>query len=274
MPTTQQDFIILPGGVHVWNPEPAYLGAVPDDIIESKSAGYTLHLMESDPGWKRLVTDKMIVMGDVPDQALKVLAVTAEKLNEMLQKEIGGPEQLYIYKIRIFDKRYDFCRYATRCGASNALSLYDPRSMEMALHFGPNADQEEFEQTFAHEFTHAYMDRIYRVTEPLWFAEGMAEYFSLVKWTNRGYKPTGKNWKAAMHLDVDNLIPLSDILRATRNDIYGHNFPLYYAQAWGLVHFLLKKHPEVIEGLLNRKSIDISLLSDEYSAYVRKLMGA
>lgn len=225
------------------------------------------------PEWRRLSTDSMIVMGDVPDQALRVLAVTAEKFDEMLRKEIGGPDQRLIYKVRIFQDRSQFCAYARRCGAGNALSLYDPYVGEMALHFGAQTDRESFEETYAHEFTHAYMDRIYGVTEPLWFAEGMAEYFSLLKWTARGYKPTGKNWRAAMHLDVDDLIPLRDIVTASRDTVYGFEFTKYYAQSWGIVSFLLKKYPEIVEGLLNKQKIDISPLGDEYIAYMKKLIG-
>lgn len=225
------------------------------------------------PQWRKLSTDSMVIMGDVPDQALRVLAVTAEKFDEMLRKEIGGPDQRYIYKIRIFGDRSHFCAYARNCGASNALSLYDPRTYEIGMHFGPQTDRESFEETFAHEFTHAYMDRIYGVTGPLWFAEGMAEYFSLIKWTARGYKPTGKNWNAAMHLDVDDLIPLSDIVTASREAIYGFEFTKYYAQSWGIVHFLLKRYPQIVEGLLNKQKIDITPLSDEYTAYLKKLIG-
>lgn len=248
------------------------MSGVPDERIERQRQGHTLQLMAS-PGWRKLITDKVVVMGDVPDQALHMLAVTAEELIRMLDQQIGGPEQNYPYNIRIFDKREDFCAYARKCGVGNALSLYDPMPMEMALHFGPNADREDFEQTYAHEFVHAYMDRIYRVTAPLWFAEGMAEYFSHLRWTARGYRPTKKNWKAMMQLGGDVLLSLSEIVNAPRHEMYGFNFPLYYAQAWSLVHFLLHKHPEVVEGLLKRETFDLSLLSDEYNAYLKKLTG-
>jgi len=271
MVLVEQDLIILPGGLHVWGREAA-LSGVPGDRVERQSQGHALHLMES-PGWKKLSTDKVMVMGDVPDQALKTLAVTAEELLRMLDQQIGGPEQRYIYKIRIFDKREDFCNYARACGAGNALSLYYPHTMEMAVQFGPNTSLEDFEQTYAHEFVHAYMDLVYQVTSPLWFAEGMAEYFSHVRWTTRGYRPTKKNWRAMMHLGGEKLFSLSEIVNAGRNAIYGFEFPLYYAQCWSVVHFLLHKHPDVIEGLLKRETFDISLLSDEYNAYLKKLTG-
>jgi hypothetical protein len=272
MVRTEQDFVILPGGVHVWGPPEQFLGAVPDVIVARESAGQTIHQLDT-PGWRTLESKNVVVTSDAPDEAIRMLAVTAEELNKMLVNEIGGPRPKSRYMIRVFDKREDFCRYAAICGGQNAISLYDPRVQEMAFNFSPQTNQEEFEETFAHEFTHAYMDKVYRVTEPLWFAEGMAEYFSLLKWTRLGYKPTGGNWRAPIHIDLDNLIPLSDILKATRIDMYGVSFPQYYAQAWATVHFLLKKHPDVIEGLLKREIFILDLLSDEYARHLKKRLG-
>jgi len=225
------------------------------------------------PNWKKVATDSMAVMGDVPDEALRTLAVTAEKLEEMLEREIGGPARCYIYKIRIFQNRDQFCAYARRCGAANAFSLYDPRAGEIAVHFSQQTNAEEFEQTFAHEFVHAYMDRVYGVTEPIWFAEGMAEYFSRLQWTRKGFKPTGSNWNAVMHGDDVSRIPLTDVLKVIREDIYGFQFPQYYAASWAIVSFLLKKHPEAVEALLLKQKPDLSSLATEYSRYVKKLLG-
>lgn len=67
----KQDFVILPGGVHVWGPYDHNLSGVPDDVIDERSKGYTLNLLET-PGWRKLESDKIQVMGDIPDQALKV----------------------------------------------------------------------------------------------------------------------------------------------------------------------------------------------------------
>jgi hypothetical protein len=273
----EQDFVIFPGGVHVWEPAKPDLSGIPDDVVEERSKRYTLNLLET-PGWKKIDSEKIIAVGDVPEPALKLLTATGEEFIEMLNREIGDRAQLYQarrpphhqYQVRLFDKRTDFCRYANICGASQALSLYNPVSREMGLHFGDDVDHEEFEHTYAHEFTHAFMDHVYRVTEPLWFAEGMAEYFSRLEWTKRGYKPTGRNWKAMMHMGEE-LIPLPKVLAATREDMYGLNFPLYYAEAWALVRFLLKNHPELVDVLLNKGKPNLEYLSNDFMAYMKRL---
>lgn len=271
---SEQDFILLPGNVHVWNPTSPGLGAVPEKIIESRSVDFTYHHLET-PGWTRVVTDDMRVEGDIPAHGLRVVAVTAEKLDEMLRKELPGPPRQYIYNIKVFNSRKDFCKYAGRCGMSHALSFYDPNKHEVALHFQDYTEGEEFEETFAHEIVHAYMHTVFRVTEPLFFAEGMAEYFSKIRWTSKGFRPTGKSWKAAMHLQEDTMMPLATILNAKRDDLYGINFPQYYAQCWAFIHFLLHKHPDIVQAFLEHQFLPDkwSNLEPQYRAYVKKLMG-
>lgn len=268
-----QDFILLPGGVHLWG-STNDLGAIPEKIIESRSADFIYHQLDT-PGWKRIVTDTMKVEGDVITEALRVVAVTAEKLDEMLGKEIPGPRRQYIYNIRVFNDRHDFCRYAARCGASNAASFYDPRKHEVAFNFDKSSSDEEFLQTISHEMLHAYMDIVFGVTEPLFFAEGMAEYFSKVRWTSKGFRPTGKSWKGAMHLERDTMMPLATLVSATRDDLYGINFPKYYAQCWAFVHFLIHKHPDIVRAFLERRFLPDKwgTLEEEYREYIKKLMG-
>ncbi len=225
------------------------------------------------PGWKRIPTETIVVSGDVPEEALKTVTVTAEKLDEMLEQNLGGIPRRQIYNILVFETRVAFCKYAARCGAGNALSLYNPNTKEVAVHLGEGVSQEEFLETFAHEMTHAFMDLVYRVTGPLWFAEGMAIYWSKVKWARGGFQPSGKNMDAAIHLTPEGRIPLTNILTATRDDMYGVDFPLYYANCWALVHFLLHRHPEMIELLLAEEIPELMPLEKEYKSYLRKLMG-
>lgn len=267
-----QDLVILPGGLHIWNPS-SRLDGVPQEIIDREGSGYSPSPMQN-PTWRKLETGKITVMGDVPDQALRGCAITADELRKMLEKEIGGPAPTGPYLIRVFQDRPQFCAYASNCGAgAYAYSIYVPRNMEMAVHFTLETHPEDFEQTFAHEFTHAYMDRVYRVTEPLWFAEGMAEYFARLEWTSKGFKTTGSNPNAAMHGDNVAAISIQDLVKADSNDIYGINFPAYYGACWGVVTFLMKKHPAVVEALLNREIVDIRPLEKEYTRYIKRRLG-
>src|SRR4029078_8075631 len=271
MPKTEQDFIILPGGFHIWG-IPSRLSGLPQQIVDEGSSGYALYPMDN-PEWRKIATDTMVVMGDVPDEALKTLAVTAEKLEEMLQREIGGPPRRHIYTIKSFRDGAQFCAYARRCGAGNAFSFYDPVKGELVVHFSMAANAEDFEQTYAPEFTHAYMHRVYGVLDPVWFAEGMAEYFSRLEWTNKEFKPTGKNWNAAMRGEEIVNIPISEVIRTTRDDLYGMKWPQYYAASWAIVSFLLKKHPQLVEDILLKNIVDLDPLQKEYRQFLKRRLG-
>lgn len=270
MEKVEQDYVILPGGVHLWGPDSAYLGAIPEEVIARESVGQTLKALDT-PGWMLLVSKNVVIRGDVPAEVLHTAATMGEELNKMLFREIGRIWDTPRYSVRIFKERGDFCEFASICGASTALSLYDPRHQEIALHFGPGTDLEEFERTYAHEFTHAFMDKIYRVTEPLWFAEGMAEYFRNLGWTDGGYRPTRKNSIAVIHL-AEGILPLKDLLNVDRTDVYGVNFPAIYANAWAFTKFLIRKHPLVVETLLNRVKMNLSYLEPQYKAYVTRML--
>jgi hypothetical protein len=111
------------------------------------------------------------------------------------------------------------------------------------------------------------------VLDPIWFAEGMAEHFCYLEWTKRGFKPTGKNWKAAMYGQEIVEIPLTEVLKATRDDLYGIKFPQYYASSWAIVSFLLKKHPEAVEALLLKQPVDLGHLEKEYRQFLKRKLG-
>lgn len=266
MEKVEQDFVILPGGVHLWNPSPAFLGEIPDDVIAEQSSGYPIDELPS-PNWRKITTPYAIIEGDVSDEAFRVLGVTADEIIKMLMIEMGGPSQNRKYRVRVFADRPDFCSFAKACGSATALSLYNPRTSELAVHFGDTMDARDFEQTYAHELTHAYMDYTFRVTEPLWFAEGMAVFFSDLAWTSHGFIPTRKNPTGIIHLAKE-IMPLKRLLQADKNDLYGS--PEFYENAWAFTKFLIRQQPIVVESLLNRSRLDLAYLEPKYRAYIKR----
>lgn len=265
-----ENYVIYPNGLHLWGPKGIGLGEVPPDVIAQKSERFALEETEI-PSQKLLKSDIVTVRGDIPEEGLRTMGVAAEELDAMLSREMQGPDRRRGYKIRVFSKLPDFCMHARMCGAANAQSFYDPRSYEMAFHFGPEITWEDFEVPFAHEFAHAWMDNVYDVRGPLWFAEGMAEYFSRIEWTQSGYVLTRKNERAAAVLRGAELLPLKQFLTLPREAMYGVNFALYYAQSWALVSMLLNKYPERLLKLLGKMDAEISNLGVQYVKYIKGL---
>ena len=115
-----------------------------------------------------------------------------------------------------------------------------------------------------HEATHAYLgalSRAGRIDLPLWLNEGFATYVDhsevkdgdMILGSRAGWssyiaggtrfhetslaKVGAKTIRAAAK--KNQLIPTERLLRAGPDEFYGEKAPLYYAQAWALVHFLI-----------------------------------
>lgn len=221
--------------------------------LQRAASGWELKNLET-PGWKMMVGEHVILRGDVPVETLKSVGVLAEIYREVLQEAIGGDDSNILFSIRIFVEPREFRRFAARSGAPNAESFYDPRSAEIVLEVDGTRGAEWLERSVAHEFTHAYMDRVFKVTAPLWFAEGMAEYF-----TNLEMGPDGRLYPGALNdrglliLGIAQLPDIKTFLAIGRDEFYGVNFAKYYAQGWLFVRFLFDFHPKLVMKLLDRK---------------------
>lgn len=187
----------------------------------------------------------------------------------MMRASIGGPMAGRMFSARIFRDKLDFCKFATLCGAANAESLYDPRTNEVAAWFD-RPKTRWFQRILAHEVAHAYMDLVWRRTDPLWFAEGMAEYFSGNEWGSDGFQPGLVNPSVVEKLPVS--IDLGTFFGMSRDEMYGSRWQWHYANSWSIVHFLMSRHPttviDLLEGMPSREVVP---LEPEWRDYVKAL---
>jgi hypothetical protein len=155
-----------------------------------------------------------------------------------------------VFSARAFASLRDFRRYATRSGASNAESFYDPRSAELVVCLEETPSPVWLQKTLAHEFAHEYMDRVWKRTGPLWFAEGVAEYFANFSVRDGRAVPGAVDHRAALLLKEDEPLPLDSFFKLSREEMYGFRFAHHYAQAWSVVHYLFAREPELVDLLL------------------------
>jgi hypothetical protein len=221
---------------------------IPAAEIDRRSRDWTTKPV--DPPWRVLSTPNFSIRSDREGERIREIGVYLEEFNLMLRGTINGRPQEAPFMLRLFSDQRDFCVYATLCQAANALSFYDPRSGEMVMWTHEAMEMEKFQRLMAHEFTHAFMDKMWRRTEPLWFAEGMAEYFSTFEWREGSLTPGGVLPALLDLLRVGPLMPLDRFTRLGRDEMYSSVFPLLYAQAWSIVHFLFTREPDVIVALL------------------------
>lgn len=251
--------------VHGWPggrkaPSAIFLGArvvispmsIPQEEIERRSTGWKIR---EDGIWDVVETQNAIIYAQgFGASFLRSVGVHLEEFNLMLRSALGGPAPRRPFGLRIFSNRKDFCTHAACLGAYNAESLYDPNSAVMAMLSDPSKPEWWAQRIIAHETTHAYMHLVYDVVRPLWFAEGMAEFFANFSWQDGALSPGALNPEILrrLKLDRESLVPIFEFVNLGREAMYGADFAMLYAQSWALVHFLMAEQPSEIQDLLKK----------------------
>lgn len=217
--------------------------------VREASRGWEWKNLET-PGWKLLMTPSFVVRGDVPIDELRTVGAHLEEFLRMARAALGGDDSGLMFSARVFSTARDFRRYAVRAGASNAESFYDPRSAELVVCLEGPPSPAWLQKTLAHEFAHEYMDRVWRRTEPLWFAEGVAEYFANFTVRDGRARPGAVDRRAVLLLQFEAPMPLGKFLKLGRGEMYGVLYARHYAQAWSFVHYLFARDDGVVDLLL------------------------
>ena len=221
------------------------------------------------PGWKLLMTPSFVVRGDVPIDDLRGVGAALEEFLRMAKETLGGDSSGIMFSARAFATLKDFRRYAARSGAANAESFYDPRSAELVVCLEGPPSPAWLQKTLAHEFAHEYMDRVWKRVDPLWFAEGVAEYFANFTIREGRAVAGAVDHRAALLLKMDEPLPLASFFKLTRDEMYGFRFAHHYAQAWSLVHYLFTRDDGIVDLLLRgNKPPDVEALEKGWKEHL------
>jgi hypothetical protein len=217
--------------------------------VREASRGWEWKNLET-PGWKLLMTPSFVVRGDVPVDDLRTVGAHLEEFLRMAKAALGGDCSGLMFSARVFASSREFRRYAVRSGAANAESFYDPRSAELVLCLEGSPGPSWLRKTLAHEFGHEYMDRVWKRTDPLWFAEGVAEYFANFTVSEGRARPGALDRRGLLLLQFEEPMPLAKFFALGRDEMYGVQFARHYAQAWSLVHYLFARNDGTVDLLL------------------------
>ncbi|HEX7898601.1 MAG TPA: DUF1570 domain-containing protein [Planctomycetota bacterium] len=239
--------------------------------VRERSKGWEWKPLESS-GWKILMAEHVAIRGDAPLEALRTSGAYLEAYREMLRAGLGGDAEGIMFSLRVFADPREFRAYASILGAPNAESLYDPRTQEVVICHEPAKGPSWLRRTLAHEFTHAYMDRVFRRVEPLWLCEGLAEYFSNFEVLEGRLVPGRVDRRAVLLLSLEAPLPLARFLRLRRDEMYGPAFPSHYAQAWSLAHHLMSRRDGTMDLLLRGDPVqDLEELEKDWKIHLKKL---
>lgn len=200
--------------------------------------------------WLRAETDHFIIYGGGNERALRAYAEKVERFDFFLRTYYPIPVDHEIPKLEIYlaDGRRDMLQAEPGISASVG-GFYSPNSGR--IHAVVNTESEMGDHVMFHEYGHHFMFQMAATAYPSWFVEGFAEYYATTE-VRPDRIQFGRHSEGRMLMfvqqPVNSWAPLADVLKWRISDSGRYRAGDYYAQAWGLTHYLMST-PERIRML-------------------------
>ena len=118
---------------------------------------------------------------------------------------------------------------------------WNPHINYITLTTEVRGDQNPYNVVF-HEYTHLLLNSI-NANMPLWFDEGLAEYYSALDITGDQQVVLGKQIRTHVsQLRQNQMLPLKTLFQVDRQSAYyneSEKQSVFYAQSWALMHYLI-----------------------------------
>lgn len=266
---------LSPGGFHGWSLEegsdatmglPALVKTLPPVPVTPLE----YHTLQSEGDLQKIALPSgAIIAGDLTPDRMKIAASYFNAAIQMLcefecRKPSASGFKLYLYRMSPAFKRTAAIR-----GAANAESLYDPRTFDIHMPWPDEASEAWAARLLFHETVHAWMHDSFGMTSPLWFCEGLAEYFSTFTVQDGRPRPGAVLPSVFYHLPNPR-IRARDLMGFDRERFYGAAFQMLYASAWALVTYLMEEQPADVSSLLNQKRVEVSEAA--YGRFYKRLL--
>jgi tetratricopeptide (TPR) repeat protein len=198
--------------------------------------------------WTTLTIDELTIYSNASDFTTRSVASGLVRLRDALSMvtrlKVRSPLPTKVY---IFGDQRGFASYCdVAIGRSDRLS-----GLFLSHHDGNHVlidgSAPRVDRVVYHELTHYFLRNTIPGDVPLWFNEGLAEFYSTFKAHNDIMEvglPVEEhiNW-----LRTQSLIPLKDLLainRESKEYHEGNRQGVFYAESWALVHYLMIGSPE------------------------------
>ena len=207
--------------------------------------------------WIRVDTANFTLYSNVSRQHTVKVGRRLELFRDVLARlnpdlEVNSPLPTYVF---VFRER-SFAPYRVRFGTGptrqDAYFAADRDANYVALNATPKGDW--FAPVY-HEFVHYFLNNNFS-NVPLWFNEGLAEYYSTFRFSDTNEAEIGRPVEEyADWLRDHRMIFLTDLFTiTTRSREYNEEDRqgVFYAQSWALVHYLIWGDPDWKSDLANR----------------------
>jgi hypothetical protein len=197
------------------------------------------------PGRHSLRADQLVVLSDFKLPAKHALIEDLVKLRTQVSKTLKLPLKTEDVVVYLFSDELAYHQYIQTAHpglpSRRAYFIATPKELAVYTYWGDRI-QEDLRHEYTHGLLHACLQSV-----PLWFDEGLAEYFEVAGDKPGGIQPdyahrlTGaiqNGWRP----DLDRLERLEKTEQMQRAD---------YREAWAWVHFLNHSSPETRQILLD-----------------------
>jgi hypothetical protein len=203
--------------------------------------------------WTTLTIDELTIFSNANDVTTRNVASGLVRLRDALSMvtrlKVRSPLPTTVY---IFSDQRGFVPYCNAAiGRSDRLSgLF--LSHSDGNHVLIDGSARGVDRVVYHELTHYFLRNTVPGEVPLWFNEGLAEFYSTFKQHNDTVEVGLPVEEHIQWLRTQSLIPLKDLLAVNRESKEYHEGNLqgvFYAESWALVHYLMIGSPERREQL-------------------------
>jgi cytochrome c-type biogenesis protein CcmH/NrfG len=198
--------------------------------------------------WIELRSTNFLLAGDATEGELRDVARRLEEFREALSRLVPGarfPAKPTVVLVFANQKSYEPFRPLFRGKPIEAAGFFQPGRDANYVTMALDARADPYPVVF-HEFTHLFIDANL-AAGPLWFAEGLAEYYSSFRVSDDGkHANVGKVIARHVLLLRTRWVPLDALLAADHDSaLYNDSSDrhVFYAESWASVHYLLLGEP-------------------------------
>lgn len=194
--------------------------------------------------WTSVRSKNFLLVGNAGEKDIRQVAVRLEQFREVFSRlfstlNVNSPVPTTVLVFKNDESYRPFKLNANTAGYFQAGP--DVNYITLELTRDPNSDRDPFTIIF-HEYTHLLV-RNTSGNVPLWFNEGLAEYYSTFSITGDQKVVMGKPIAGHVYRLRDNkMLPLRKLFEIDHKSPHyneGDKQSIFYAESWALMHYLI-----------------------------------
>ncbi len=217
-------------------------------LVLGGAAGASHGLPPANEKWNRTISKHFEIIGNAGSDNARDVAIEFERFRafmELGEKPAGEPVRM---KVLLFRNEASFAPYkkTPKGEVRNFLGLFSETPAGVYIAMRSDLKRETFQVVY-HEYTHYYLSKK-PLFVPLWFHEGMAEYLSTFRSEDSRVilgEPVESHVLTLRLLPWMALGELFAVTPASTDYNEQERQNLFYAQSWGLFHYVRHARPEL-----------------------------